>query len=234
MAPQLHEVACETRTIGPLVLTTPVLRRLGFREMGNRHGPIAAPAELDHGLVAELVTPSRLSDPTALYDLPGWADRFALATRYPDIERRGQGHDDRAGRLLDALYDQRAVLWGDWVACMRTPWPGPVLGCWRTNRRRRGARAWSRETIRRGSGGRHCRSAPSPLAMGGCRCGWMGCMAAPETAPPLRPRAPPSATMPASLAACLWRIVGALATGRGPPLSTSGRGCACIWVPSVP
>ena len=116
MATQLHEVEFETRTIGPLVLTTPVLRRLGFREMVNRHCPIAEQAELDHGLVAELVTQSRLSDPTALYDLPGWAERFAIATLYPEIERTGQVNDDRAGRMLDALYDQRAGIWGDLVA----------------------------------------------------------------------------------------------------------------------
>src|SRR6266516_7862035 len=116
MAIQLHEVECETRTIGPLVLTVPVLRRLGFREMVNRHGPIAAQAELDHGLVAELVTQSRLSAPTALYDLPGWAERFAIAALSPEIERTGQGNDDRAGRTLDALYDQRAVIWGDLIA----------------------------------------------------------------------------------------------------------------------
>jgi len=116
MAIQLHEVEFETRTIGPLVLTTPVLRRLGFREIVNRHCPIAEQAELDHGLVAELTTQSRLSDPTALYDLPGWAERFAMATLYPEIERAGQVNDDRAGRMLDALYDQRAVIWGDLVA----------------------------------------------------------------------------------------------------------------------
>ncbi len=116
MATQRHEVEVETRTIGPLVLTTPVLRRLGFREMVNRHCPIAEQAELDHGLVAELVTQSRLSDPTALDDLPGWAERFAIATLYPEIERTGQVNEDRAGRMLDALYDQRAVIWGDVVA----------------------------------------------------------------------------------------------------------------------
>jgi hypothetical protein len=116
MTTQLHEVEFETRTIGPLVLTTPVLRRLGCREMVHGHGPIAEQAELDHGLVAELVTQSWLSDPTAVYDLPGWAARFAIATRSPEIERTGQVNDDRAGRRLDALYDQRAVLWGDLVA----------------------------------------------------------------------------------------------------------------------
>lgn len=116
MAIQLHEVEVETRTIGPLVLTVPVLRRLGFREIVNRHCPIAEQAELDHGLVAELVTQSRLSDPTAWYDLPGWAERFAIAALYPEIERTGQVNDDRAGRTLDALYDQRAVIWGDLIA----------------------------------------------------------------------------------------------------------------------
>jgi hypothetical protein len=116
MATQLQEVEFETQTIGPLVLTTPVLRRLGFREIVNRHCPIAEQAALDHGVVAELVTQSRLSDPTALYDLPGWAERFALAALYPDIERTGQVNDDRAGRMLDALYDQRALIWGDVVA----------------------------------------------------------------------------------------------------------------------
>ena len=33
MATQLHEVEFETRTIGPLVLTTPVLQRLEFRRI---------------------------------------------------------------------------------------------------------------------------------------------------------------------------------------------------------
>jgi transposase len=116
MATQLPVVEFETRMIGPLVLTTPVLRRLNFREIVNRHCPIAEQAELDYGLVAELVAQSRLSDPTALYDLPGWAERFAIAALYPEIERTGQVNDDRAGRMLDALYPQRAVIWGDLVA----------------------------------------------------------------------------------------------------------------------
>ena len=71
MATQLHEVEFETRTIGPLVLTTPVLRRLDFRGIVHRYCPSAEQADLDHGLVAELVTQSRLSAPRALCDLPG-------------------------------------------------------------------------------------------------------------------------------------------------------------------
>jgi hypothetical protein len=116
MTIQLGEVEFETRTIGPLVLTTPVLQRLGFREMVNRYCAIAAQADLDYGLVAELVTQSRLSDPGALYDLPGWAERYAIPALYPAVAGAGQLNDDRAGRMLDALYDQRAFIWGDLIA----------------------------------------------------------------------------------------------------------------------
>lgn len=116
MTEQLHEVEFETRTIGPLVLTAPVLQRLGFREIVNRYCPIAEQADLDHGLVTELVTQSRLSDPGALYDLVGWAERYAIPALYPELEWAGQLNDDRAGRMLDAIHDQRAVIWGDLVA----------------------------------------------------------------------------------------------------------------------
>jgi transposase len=116
MTIQLGEVEFETRTIGPLVLTTPVLQRLGFREIVNRYAPIAEQADLDYGLVAELVTQSRLSDPGALYDLPGWAERYAIPALYPEVERVGLLNDDRAGRMLDAIYDQRAFIWGDLIA----------------------------------------------------------------------------------------------------------------------
>lgn len=116
MLKQLHDVEFETRTIGSLVLTTPVLRRLGFRGIVNHYCPIAEQATIDHGLVAELVTQSRLSDPTALYDLVDWAKRFAVPCLYPEVEEAAQLNDDKAGRMLDAIYDHRAFIWGDLVA----------------------------------------------------------------------------------------------------------------------
>ncbi|MGC8946518.1 MAG: hypothetical protein ACP5N6_10245, partial [Anaerolineae bacterium] len=63
-----------------------------------------------------MVTQSRLSDPGALYDLPGWAERYAIPTLYPEVEGAGQRNDDRAGRMLDAIYDQRAFIGGDLIA----------------------------------------------------------------------------------------------------------------------
>jgi hypothetical protein len=43
----LSDVEFETRTIGPLVLTTPFLRRLGLREIINRLCPVAALVQSD-------------------------------------------------------------------------------------------------------------------------------------------------------------------------------------------
>jgi hypothetical protein len=112
----LSDVEFETRTIGPLVLTTPCLRRLRLREIINRLCPVAEQADCDHGLVAELVVQCRLTAPRALYDMPGWAAMYDIATLYSDVDDAKQLNDDRVGRLLDAIYPQRAILWGEVVA----------------------------------------------------------------------------------------------------------------------
>lgn len=112
----LSDVEFETRTIGPLVLTTPFLQRLGLREIINRLCPVAEQAELDHGLVAELVVQGRLTDPRALYELPDWAAKYDIASLYGDVTDASQLNDDRVGRLLDALYPHRAMIWGELIA----------------------------------------------------------------------------------------------------------------------
>ena len=78
MTETLGEVEFETRTIGPLVLTTPMLSNLGFREIVNRHCPIAEQGDIDHGTIAELVVQCRLSTPRALYDMVDWAETYAI------------------------------------------------------------------------------------------------------------------------------------------------------------
>lgn len=47
MVEQLREVEFETRTIGPLVLITPVLQRLKFRKIVNHYCPIASQADIE-------------------------------------------------------------------------------------------------------------------------------------------------------------------------------------------
>jgi len=95
----LSEIEFETRTIGPLVLTTPFLRRLGLRETINRLCPVAEQADFDYGLVAELVVQCRLTAPRALYDMPGWAAMYDIATLYSDVDDAKQLNDDRVGRF---------------------------------------------------------------------------------------------------------------------------------------
>lgn len=116
MATILSDVEFETRTIGPLVLTTPFLQRLGLREIVNRLCPVAEQAELDHGLVAELVVQGRLTDPRALYEMPAWAAQYDIASLYGEVADADQLNDDRVGRLLDALYPHRAMIWGELIA----------------------------------------------------------------------------------------------------------------------
>src|SRR2546428_8823626 len=112
----LSDVEFETRTIGPLVLTTPCLHRLGLREIINRLCPVAEQADCDHGLVAELVVQCRLTVPRALYDMPGLAGMYDIATLDSDVDDAKQLHDDRVDRLLDAIYPQQVMHSGERVA----------------------------------------------------------------------------------------------------------------------
>jgi hypothetical protein len=116
MLETLGEVEFETRTIGPLVLTTPFLRRVGLADIVDRLCPVVEQAEMGHGLVAELAVQCRLTEPQALYDMPDWAKRYGIPALYADLEMASQLNDDRVGRMLDVIYDQRAVIWGELIA----------------------------------------------------------------------------------------------------------------------
>jgi transposase len=113
MIATLDDVEFETRTIGPLVLTTPVLRQLGLIEIIDRFCPVAEQADMGHGTVAEMVVQCRLTEPLALYDMADWAERYGMAALYDVLERAEQLNDDRIGRMLDTIYDKRAVIWGE-------------------------------------------------------------------------------------------------------------------------
>jgi len=115
MIETVGDVEFETRTVGPLVLTTPFVRSLGFSEIVDRLCPVAEQADLGHGVVAELVVQCRLTDPQALYDMVDWAERYDIAALYDDLAEAGQLNDDRLGRMLDAIYAQRAVIWGELI-----------------------------------------------------------------------------------------------------------------------
>jgi transposase len=72
-------------------------------------------ADMGHGVVAEMVVQCRLTEPRAMYDMVDWADRYDLTALYEELEEVGQLNDDRVGRMLDAVYDQRAMIWGELI-----------------------------------------------------------------------------------------------------------------------
>ena len=105
----------ETRTIGTLVLTTPFLRKLGLAEIVDRLCPVGEQANMGHGVVAELVVQCRLTEPRAMYDMVEWADRYDVAAIYEELREAEQLNDDRVGRMLDSIYDKRALIWGELI-----------------------------------------------------------------------------------------------------------------------
>jgi len=115
MIETVGDVEFETRTVGPLVLTTPFLQSLGISEIVDRLCPVAEQADMGYGVVAELVVQGRLTEPQALYDMVDWAERYDIAALYDDLAEASQLNDDRLGRMLDAIYDQRAVIWGELI-----------------------------------------------------------------------------------------------------------------------
>jgi len=105
----------ETRRIGVLALTEPMLQKLKFREIVNRYCPIAPQGCLDNGLVSKIIVQSRLSDPRALYDITDWAEDYIITALYPEVESVNQLNDDRIGRMLDSIYEHTWHIWGELI-----------------------------------------------------------------------------------------------------------------------
>ncbi len=116
MIETLDDIEFETRMVGPMVLTTPVLRRLGLAEKVDKLCAIGEQADMSYGVVAEMITQCRLTEPQAIYDMPDWAERYGLEGLYSELETAAQLNDDRVGRMLDVIYDKRAMIWGELIA----------------------------------------------------------------------------------------------------------------------
>jgi transposase len=90
---------------GPLALLVPLLERLQVAEIIDRHLPADPQLEFRHGQVLSLLLAARLSHPTALVNIPDWADQTGADILW-DIPA-DKLNDDRLGRALDAFFDQR-------------------------------------------------------------------------------------------------------------------------------
>ncbi len=86
---------------GALPLVVPVLKRLDVARIVDRACPMRGRAQLSHGEVIAALVANRLTAPTPLYDVAGWANTYAanewLGTPGALL------NDDRLGGALDAL-----------------------------------------------------------------------------------------------------------------------------------
>lgn len=89
------------REVGPLLLVAHYLNRLGLMELVDQHIPQHGRARLTHGEVVSALIANRLSAPSPLYDVAGWATSAAMAEvfKVPGALL----NDDRLGRALDAF-----------------------------------------------------------------------------------------------------------------------------------
>lgn len=95
----------EILNLGPLALIHPVLERLDVTGIIDRHLPPDPQLEFSHGEVLRILLAARLSQPTALINVPAWAEKTGadLLWNIP----ANKLNDDRLGRSLDAFFEQR-------------------------------------------------------------------------------------------------------------------------------
>ena len=89
------------RQVGALLLVRHYLQRLDLVKVIDRIAPMRGRAQLTHGEVISALVANRLSAPSPLYDVAGWASSAALAELF-DIPAMLL-NDDRLGRALEAL-----------------------------------------------------------------------------------------------------------------------------------
>lgn len=98
-------VADTTLDFGPLALIAPLLQQLDFAPIVDRHLPPDPQLAFSHGRILSLLLAARLCQPTALINLPAWAQRTGAELLW-DIPAQSL-NDDRLGRALDAFFTQR-------------------------------------------------------------------------------------------------------------------------------
>ena len=95
----------QSRLFGPLALIAPLLQRLDVAAIIDRHLPPDPQLAFSHGRILSLLLAARLCQPTALVNIPAWAERTGAALLW-DVPGTAL-NDDRLGRALDAFFQQR-------------------------------------------------------------------------------------------------------------------------------
>jgi Domain of unknown function (DUF4277) len=102
----------EVVNLGALALIEPLLERMQVTDIIDRHLPPDPQLEFSHGQVLSLLLAARLSSPTALVNVPAWAEKTGadILWNIPADKL----NDDRLGRALDAFFTQRHSI----LACV--------------------------------------------------------------------------------------------------------------------
>jgi transposase len=91
--------------MGPLALFLPLLEKMDVAAIIDRHLPPDPQLEYSHGQVLSLLLAARLCRPTALVNIPAWAEESGADLLWGiPVDKL---NDDRLGRALDALFTQR-------------------------------------------------------------------------------------------------------------------------------
>src|SRR5437763_11828359 len=98
-------LADETLAFGPLALIAPLLQRLDIPPHRVRLLPPDPHLPFSHRRILSLLLAARLCQPTALINVPAWAERTGADLLW-DIPA-DRLNDDRLGRALDAFFTQR-------------------------------------------------------------------------------------------------------------------------------
>ncbi len=107
-------LADQTLACGSLALIVPLLQHLDIANIIDRHLPPDPQLAFSHGQVLTLLLAARLCQPTALINIPRWAEESAADLLW-DIPA-DRLNDDRLGRALDAFFSQRHSI----LACVAT------------------------------------------------------------------------------------------------------------------
>lgn len=95
------------RHLGALPVLYALFEVLQVRQIVNRHCPTAA--EIDHGTVVLVLVLNRLMAPRPLYKIADWLGQTVLIHQVGLAPEKF--NDDRLGRTLDAISQQREAIW---------------------------------------------------------------------------------------------------------------------------
>jgi len=101
-----NQTDLQSRRIGNLAVTVPMLEKINLAAIVNRHLPTGVrEPEIDYGTVIELLVAARMYRPTPLYSVAEWAAESGADLLYQvDTNKL---NDDRIGRALDQFFTAR-------------------------------------------------------------------------------------------------------------------------------